>query len=107
MPRRFRIRNSRRNPEARESTKPAREDIPAMVVLLILHGLVGVALLGAITHQSVALLRRGAARRGSFVERYAAVGQRTFTVAVMVMYVIGVVLGGLIYPAYRLDVRIP
>lgn len=78
-----------------------------MVALLILHGLVGVALLGAITHQSIALFRSGPPPGTTFVDRYTGVSKPTFTIAVAVMYVIGVVLGGFIYPAYRVDVRIP
>jgi len=75
--------------------------------LLILHGLVGVTLLGAITHQMASLLRRHTARSGSFVDRYTGVTQKTFTVAVVLLYVAGVVIGAIIYPNYRLNVRIP
>jgi hypothetical protein len=75
--------------------------------LLILHGLVGVALLGALTHQVVSMLRQRAVQSGSFVARYSGVNQHTFTVAVICLYVAQVALGGLIYPFYRLDVRIP
>ena len=75
--------------------------------LLILHSLAGVALLGAITHQGVALLRRAPARGDSFVARYSSVKQQVFTRAVAGLYVAQVALGALIYPRYRLDVRIP
>jgi hypothetical protein len=78
-----------------------------VTVLLILHGLVGVALLGAITHQTVSVLRRGPARRGTFLERYAGVYRQTFTKAVLCLYPAGLLLGAVIYPAYRLNVRIP
>jgi hypothetical protein len=75
--------------------------------LLILHGLVGVALLGAITHQLVSVLRRHTVRSGSFVDRYTGVSQRIFTVTVVCLYVAGVTLGAVVYPSYRLNVRIP
>lgn len=91
-----------------------------IIALLILHGLAGVALLGALTHQLVSLVRAGAvtadasvvARRAdsgksTFVNRYISVGQGGFTLAVVVLYVITIVVGGVIYPAYRVDVRIP
>lgn len=78
-----------------------------MVALLILHGLVGVALLGAITHQVVSVFRKRPLRSGSFVDRYTSVNQGTFTVAVVSLYVAQVILGAIIYPAYRLNVRIP
>ena len=77
------------------------------VTLLIFHGLAGVALLGAITHQIVAVLRAGATRGQSFIERYTGVQQRTFTIAIVCLYLISVVLGGIVYPNYRLDVRVP
>jgi len=75
--------------------------------LLILHSIVGVALLGALTHQLVSLLRRSTQRAGNFLERYSSVNARTFTVAVSVLYVVQVALGAIVYPAYRLQVRIP
>ena len=85
-----------------------------ITALLILHSLVSVALLGAVTHQLVSLLggnsAAGAHRlpvSGTFVGRYSRVSAVGFTTAVVVLYVINVVLGILIYPTYRLDVRIP
>ena len=78
-----------------------------VTVLLILHSLVGVALLGAITHQSVSMLRHRSARRSSFISRYSHVDRQVFTRAVALLYVVQVVLGAVIYPRYRLDVRIP
>ena len=75
--------------------------------LLILHGLAAVALLGAITHQLVSALRAQPARGPGFIDRYTGVNQRVFTVAVVVLYAVSVLLGGIIYPAYRLDVRVP
>jgi hypothetical protein len=75
--------------------------------LLIFHGLVGVALLGALTHQTVSMLRQRPVSTGSFVDRYAGVNQPTFTMAVVSLYVAQVALGAIIYPSYRLNVRIP
>jgi hypothetical protein len=77
------------------------------VSLLILHGLVGVALLGAITHQVVSVFRKHPIRGVSFADRYMGVNQRTFTVAVVSLYIAQVILGAIIYPTYRLNVRIP
>jgi hypothetical protein len=75
--------------------------------LLIFHGLVGVALLGAITHQAVSLLWAPGSQGKSFVARYTRVNQRSFTTAIVVLYLLGFVLGAVIYPYYRLNVRIP
>lgn len=84
------------------------------VTLLILHGLAAVALLGALTHQLVSLLRGDVMAaagkvpsKSSFLGRYMAVGHGGFTIAVVVLYVVSVLFGAFIYPAYRIDVRIP
>ena len=84
------------------------------IALLILHGLLAVSLLGAITHQLVSLLRGRHAPaadrhhpKSSFMGRYLSVGQSGFTMAIVVLYFLTFVLGGIIYPAYRIDVRIP
>lgn len=77
-----------------------------MTFLLILHDLSAVALLGALTHQCVALLRRSARQPDSFLTRYASVSSRAFTRAVVVLYVGVVVLGAILYPTYRTDVRV-
>jgi hypothetical protein len=78
-----------------------------VTILLILHGLVGVALLGAITHQTVSVFLTRAVHTGSFGDRYSSVSQRTFTIAIVVLYAGGALLGAIIYPSYRLNVRIP
>lgn len=79
-----------------------------ITTLLILHALVGVSLLGAITHQLVSMYRRRTAvRTGSFIDRYTGVNQKVFVNAVVWLYVVQVLLGAVIYPAYRLNVRIP
>ena len=77
------------------------------VALLILHGLIAVTLLGAITHQMVSITRSGTARGAGFINRYTSVRQTTFTRAVVLLFASSVVLGGVIYPDYRLNVRVP
>src|ERR1700753_2317341 len=80
----------------------------ANIVLLIVHGLVGVALLGAITHQLVSMVRkRSGVRSGTFIDCYTGVNQHIFVVAVVWLFVVQVLLGAIIYPDYRLNVRIP
>ena len=78
-----------------------------VIGLLIFHALIGVALLGAITHQAVAMLRQRKVRNDSFINRYTGVNTPTFTVAVATLYIGQLLLGALIYPTYRLDVRVP
>jgi predicted transporter len=76
-------------------------------LLLTAHLLVGVALLGAITHQSVGLLRPSSIRGDRFIAHYAKVNPTPFTLSIAVLFGLSVLLGGLIYPNYRLNVRIP
>jgi hypothetical protein len=78
-----------------------------ITLLLILHSLVAVALLGAVTHQCVSVLRNRSDPGESFIRRYAGVDQRVFSAAIVSLYVIQLILGAVIYPAYRLNVRIP
>jgi hypothetical protein len=72
--------------------------------LLILHGLIAVALLGAITHQAAAVCWP-AKPGGSFVQSFRAVAGARYTTAVIGLYLVSTLLGALIYPAYRLAVR--
>lgn len=74
--------------------------------LLLLHGLLAIALIGAISHQGVASVRALSSAPGGFFGRYSAVSPGVFVNAVIVTYVLTFILGSLIYPAYRLDVRI-
>jgi hypothetical protein len=74
-------------------------------VLLVLHVLVGAALLGATTHQAFSVARTPTAPPRSFVERFRGVNSPTFTSVVVVLFVANVLLGGLLYPRYRVDVR--
>lgn len=64
------------------------------------------ALLGIITHQSVAGLTRLTRPAKDFVSHYAATTPQRFDNAAIRSYLITFVLGCIIYPAYRLDVRI-
>lgn len=77
-----------------------------ITVLLIFHGLIAVALLGAVTHQAVSVVRRVPARAARvFIDRFRGVGAAHYTNAIIVLYVLSTVLGALLYPQYRIDVR--
>ena len=73
--------------------------------LLILHGLMAAALLGAITHQAFSVAKRATSPPQTFVNRFRGVNSPTFTNAVVILFALNVVLGGLLYPRYRVDVR--
>jgi hypothetical protein len=77
-----------------------------VTLLLSAHLLVGVALLGAVTHQAVGLLSPSPLRGGRFIARYAKTDHAAFTVAIATLFAVSVLLGGVLYPSYRLHVRI-
>jgi hypothetical protein len=72
--------------------------------LLILHGLVAIALLGAITHQTLAVWVPSGARPHSFFGRFRAVQPAVFANAIVVLYVGTVVLGAIVYLYFKVDV---
>jgi hypothetical protein len=77
-------------------------------ILFIIHALLAVALLGALTHQAAALLappRAGAA--GGFMTHFRSVSGPRYATAVCVLWVLAFIFGGWIYTKYRIYVRIP
>jgi len=74
-------------------------------VMLLLHVLCGAALLGALTHQAFSVARRPTAPARSFVDRFRGVNSPTFTNVVCLLFFVSFVLGSLLYPRYRIDVR--
>ncbi|HXJ00738.1 MAG TPA: hypothetical protein VNH44_05905 [Micropepsaceae bacterium] len=77
-----------------------------MTALLILHGLLAVALLGAVTHQALAVsVRRSEARTRSFLTRFRATDASAYGTPVVVLYAAVMLLGAILYPRYRFLVR--
>jgi hypothetical protein len=79
-------------------------------ILFIIHALLAVALLGALTHQAMAVLlpvRQAAGAGGGFVTRFRAVAGPGYATAVCVLWVLTFLFGGWIYTKYRIYVRIP
>jgi len=75
-------------------------------LLLIVHGLLAVALLGAITHQAVSVWVPARKPAGSFVGRFRAVPGTSYVNAIIVLYLLTFMLGGIIYPEYRVEARV-
>ena len=77
-------------------------------ILLVVHALLAVALLGALTHQAVAVFGpvRSATAPG-FVTRFRSVQGAGYAAAVCVLWVITFIFGAYIYTKYRMYVRIP
>src|SRR5262249_62170825 len=65
--------------------------------LLILHGLVAVALLGAITHQTLAAWTPSTAHPRSFFARFRAVQPAGYADAIVGLYLGAAVLGAIVY----------
>jgi hypothetical protein len=74
--------------------------------LLIIHGLLAVALLGAITHQAVAVWMPARAKAGNFVTRFRAVPSTSYVAAIIILYVGTFVMGAWIYTQYRFTARL-
>jgi hypothetical protein len=77
-----------------------------IVVLLIAHALLAVTLLGAITHQTIGVWTPAKQPAGTFVGRMRSVSPATYAGAIIVLYIATAALGAIIYPSYRLNVRI-
>jgi hypothetical protein len=79
-----------------------------ITVLLIMHLLVAVALLGAITHQTLSLwwvpAPAPAGKAAAFFSNYRAVRANVYTNMIVILFVIVAVFGSLLYPGYRLTV---
>ncbi len=73
--------------------------------LLIVHGLVAVALLGAISHQALATWAPSRARPNSFFGRFRAVPSASYANAIVVLYAVTALLGGIVYLYFRIDIR--
>jgi hypothetical protein len=78
-----------------------------ITLLLLVHALLAVGLLGAITHQalSVASSPSTSARR-SFFTRFRNVNGPAYASPIVVLFVLTATLGALLYPQYRVDVRV-
>ena len=77
-----------------------------IIILLILHGLLAVALLGAVTHQALSTRRlKPNGDRDSFMSRYRSVHDAAFPYAIVLLFILTCIGGGFLYPQYRIDVR--
>jgi hypothetical protein len=76
-----------------------------VTALLIIHGLVAVALLGAITHQTLATWAPARARAGSLLGRFRSVPAASFASAIVVLYAVSALLGATLYLDFRVAIR--
>src|SRR5271166_6433502 len=73
--------------------------------LLIIHGLVAVALLGAITHQTLAIWAPVSAQAGSIFSRFRAVPAASFANAIAMLYIVSVLLGAILYLYFNVSIK--
>jgi hypothetical protein len=75
-----------------------------MMFWTILHGIVAIGLLGAITHQGLTVWRKPAPAT-LFVDRFRSVPAVRFANTIAILYVLTFALGAYIYPTFVLDVK--
>jgi hypothetical protein len=75
--------------------------------LLLFHSLISVALLGAITHQAVAVAAQRVEARAttSFIGRFRRTDPAAYSSAIVVLIVVVILTGAIMYPNYRTIVR--
>ena len=77
-----------------------------IVALLIVHGLLAVGLLGAITHQALSVVPLTASKgQRTFVDRFRGVNGPAYATPIVILFVVTAIGGALLYPQYRVDVR--
>ena len=76
-----------------------------ITILLILHGLAAVILIGAISHQMIGSWKTKSAPSNTFFQSLVNTRGATYTNAVVILYVLTSIGGGIIYPTYVMDVK--
>jgi hypothetical protein len=74
-------------------------------ILLIIHGILAVFLLGAITHQAIGVAWPVTKRAPGFISAARSVNGMNYTNVVIGLFVVTFIIGTIIYPTYRLNVR--
>jgi hypothetical protein len=70
---------------------------------LLLHGLMAIVLLGALSHQALALVGRGG--RETLSTRFRSVDPGGYTNTIVILFALTSLAGAFLYPQYRLTVR--
>ncbi|MCP4925169.1 MAG: hypothetical protein GY916_04405 [Gammaproteobacteria bacterium] len=76
-----------------------------VTVLLVIHGLLAVLLLGALTHQTIGVWRLKPLTKVEFFVRLANVRATSYTNTILALYLLVMIGGGIIYPTYVLDIK--
>ncbi len=75
-------------------------------IWLFIHLILAVGLLGALTHQAVAVALPGHRTAGDIVTRFRSVHAAGYATAVCVLWVLTFIAGSYIYTSYRINIRI-
>lgn len=78
-----------------------------ITALLIIHGILAMFLVGAITHQSLGVFWPRRPGQTDFVAKARGINPAGYVDAILVLYVVVFLLGSILYPTYRVFVRPP
>jgi hypothetical protein len=78
-----------------------------ITALLIIHGVIAVFLIGAITHQTLGVVWPRQPGQTDFVANARGIRPQLYVNAIIILFVITFVLGAYLYPTYRVFVRPP
>lgn len=76
-------------------------------IWLFVHLILAVGLLGALTHQAMAVALPVRQTAGGIVSRFRAVRAAGYATAVCVLWVLTFIVGSYLYTSYRINIRIP
>lgn len=79
----------------------------AITILLILHGMLAVFLLGAITHQALGVFWPRRPGQTDFVANMRGIRVQIYAKPIAYMFVVEFIMGALLYPTYRVVARPP
>ena len=78
-----------------------------ILTLLMLHVLLSVVLIGAITHQALSFWKPHAASGRHILTSFRAVRSTAYTNTIAILYVLTSIGGSIVYPTYVLDAKKP
>ena len=77
-----------------------------ITALLIVHGLLAVFMLGALTHQTLSVWWPATSGHRSLFASFRAVRAGSYANTIVVLYLMTATAGALLYPSYRLGIRV-
>jgi hypothetical protein len=77
-----------------------------ITVLLIVHGLLAVFMLGALTHQTLSVWWPETAGHRSLFASFRAVRASSYANTIVILYLLTATAGAILYPSYRLGIRV-